>query len=97
EQMTVGVGQRDPLRARRRHRSVDTRRPGKWNDLAGQIVDPGDRDVERRHAAQDRGVVPDTELDLNGGDRGDSTRFIDLANGDVAQADAVDEAIALQG
>ena len=47
-------------------------------------------------AAQDRGIVPDAELDLNGGDLGDASRFFDLADGDVGQADAGDQAIAFQ-
>ena len=52
------------------------------------------RDTIRRDAAQDRGIVPDTELDLNGGDLRDAPRFFDLTDRDVAQADAGDQAIA---
>ena len=59
-----------------------------------------DRDVVRDavsdHAAEDRVVTPHAELDLNGRDRRDGARLFDLADGDVAQADRLDEPVASQ-
>ena len=43
-----------------------------------------------------RVVVPHAQLDLHGGDLRDAPRLFDLADGDVAQADRLDQAVALQ-
>ena len=47
EQLPVGAGQHDLLRARRRHRCFDTRDARKRNDHVREVVEPGDGDVER--------------------------------------------------
>ena len=54
------------------------------------------RDAISDHAAEDRVVAPHAELDLNGRDRRDGARLFDLADGDVAQADRLDEPVASQ-
>ena len=47
-------------------------------------------------AAQDAFVVPDAELHLHGGDLGDPPGLFDLSHRDVTEADARDQAVALQ-
>ena len=42
------------------------------------------------------GVVPDAQLDLHGGDLGDASGLLDLSDVDVAEADVLDQAVALQ-
>jgi len=59
-----------------------------------------DRDVVREaildHAAEDRVVAPHAELDLDGRDRRDGARLLDLPDVDVAQANRLDEPVAPQ-
>ena len=54
------------------------------------------RDAVLDHAAEDGVVAPHAELDLNRRDRRDGARLFDLADGDVAQADRLDEPVAPQ-
>ena len=48
------------------------------------------------HAAAEGGIVPRAQLDLHGGDGRDVERLAQLAEGDVAQADLLDQPVALQ-
>jgi hypothetical protein len=41
-------------------------------------------------------IVPDAQLDLHRIDLGESSRFIDLPDRDVAEADRADETVAFQ-
>ena len=54
------------------------------------------RDAVVDHAAEDGVVAPDAELDLHGSDGRDGARLLDLADGDVAQADRLDQPVAPQ-
>ena len=62
------------------------------------IGEQGDvvRDAVLGHAAQDVVVLPDAQLDLHRGDLGDAPRLLDLADGDIAEADRLDAPVPLQ-
>src|ERR1043165_10149969 len=47
-------------------------------------------------AARDVVVAPGIDLDLNGRDLDDAPRLFDLSDSDVAEADVLDESVALQ-
>ena len=44
-------------------------------------------------AAQEMLLVPDAQLHLNAGDLRDPPSLLDLADGDVAETDGIDEAV----
>ncbi len=73
--------------------TVATLRPAQWSIRQ-------DRDVVRQAVLDDtaghRRVVADAERDLHRVDRDDAAGLLDLADGDVAQADAFDQAVAFE-
>ena len=137
EDLAIGIGQPDLLRAGGGLRGADLRHPRQRDHQGIEIRHPRQRDLERRrvvpgshlaergigsrpwrglapaeravgqepdlvadavlhHAAQDGAVVPHAQLVLHGVDVGDAPRLLDLADGDVAQPDRLDQPCALQ-
>ena len=137
EDLAIGIGQPDLLRAGGGLRGADLRHPRQRDHQGIEVRHPRQRHLERRravpgghlaergiggrpwrrfapaeravrqepdlvadavlhHAAQDGAVVPHAQLVLHGVDVGDAPRLVDLADGDVAQPDRLDQPRALQ-
>ena len=77
------VGLEAPLALRSAERTIRNQ----FNPMPEAVTDD---------AAQDVSVLPEAQLDLHGVDANDLLRLLDLADGDVAQADPFDETVALE-